>query len=380
MTNMMLRCEKCGREAGLEMVNCPERPIGACPYELRQGSAIGRKYALGCLVVFGFAFVFAAVFIGAIAGWRWGAGAAVVLILLGMISAWAKQVTLFNSETGAMWQRVDVFDVELARTVIGPLEPCDFTLKPLRPLEIPASVAALQTDAATPLTDAVATMRASGSRSTTPDIPTPPSQDGVAVFTAALAGLIAQGAARVWRGGMGKRRFKLRAMRLVDEVTTTYLLRPGEEVGVTSGALEERIMERLIHWEAQPAHADWPQGAPIYELVYALYDKDVSSPGKWLVSFAVDEAARRGIGQVVKGQQAVEGSLPPRGAMEKLARLVERWMGRFEINPAYEDQMEEQREVVLDLIAQLEDVEADFVRTAREEAKRAIDAREQSSD
>jgi hypothetical protein len=48
------------------------------------------------------------------------------------------------------------------------------------------------------------------------------------------------------------------------------------------------------------------------------------------------------------------------------------------LNPAYVQQMRDQREVVLDLIDQLEGADPHFTQKLREETERAIDARESS--
>lgn len=378
MTTVTLRCERCGREAGPEMLNCPEREAGTCSYELREHAAIRSKGVLGCLAFAGFFTLIVTTIVGTSAGWRWAAGVALFMAVLVSLFFMAWQRTFHNPATGAMWQQVNLFGVEVSRTVVGNLRELDLGLTPLRPLTLPASVAVLTTESATAFSDALDAARSSGKWDSLGEMPKPPSRDGAYVFTAALVSLLAQGAVGVQRGRLLKRRFQLSKAGLVDEEDVAYLLTPGQNKHAVSGALEQHIVERLSRWEEDPDHDTWPQGPPLYELVHGLYDTDKGDPDRWLAAFTVDEATSLGVGKEVKGSAANDARLPPRGVVERVARMVERLAGHFEVDPAHKEQMRDQREVVLDLIDQLEDADPHFAQKLREETRRAIDARESS--
>jgi hypothetical protein len=360
------------------MRNCPEREAGTCSYELSEHAAIRSQGVLGCLAFAGFFTLISTMIVGVSAGWRWGAGVVLFVVVLVSLFFMAWQRTFLNPATGAMWQQVNLFGVEVSRTVVGNLRQLDLGLTPMRPLTVPASIAVLTTESATALSDALDATRASGKWDSLSEMPKPPSRDGALVFTAALAGLLAQGVVSVQRGRLLKRRFQLSKAGLADEEDVAYLLTPGQNTGAVSGALEQHIVERLSRWDENPEHSTWPQGPPLYELVHGLFDEDMSSPDRWLAAFAVDEATSLGVGRMVKGSGANDARLPPRGVLERVARAVERWAGHFELNPAYVQQMRDQREVVLDLLDQLEDEDPHFTQKLREETERAIDARESS--
>jgi hypothetical protein len=380
VTQVTLRCGRCGREAGPEMLGCPERPVGLCPYEQRQQTAARRKGSLGCLALAAAIASIAALTVGLTGGWLWAV--VVELLLAAVVMGWllARQQVLFDPATGAIWRRVAVLGGEVSRTVIPRLERLDLSLTPYEPLTLPASVAALTTESASPLTDALHAAARAGWEKRVADLPTPPSRDGVTLFTAALAGLLAANAVEVRSGRLLKRRFKLRTMGMVDEEEPVYLFSPGAGAEAACGALEERIVERLLTWEANPRALDWPLGPPVYELVYALFDGNKTMPGKWLASLAVDEASERGLGRMVKGSGENADRRPPQGVMERAVRLVERMAGHFEVDPSAERLMDDQRQIVLDLVEQLEVADRDFMGYLRAEARRAFEAREESSD
>jgi hypothetical protein len=380
MNQITLRCARCGREAGPEMLGCPERPLDACPYELHQGAAARMK---GSVLVLLFVLTFFSVIsvaVGRVVGWL--LTGVVELVLFAAVIAWflARRKTLLDPATGAMWQRVGLLGAEVSRSVLPRLERLDFRLEPVDPLTLPASVAALTNESGSPLTDAYQSARQAGWEKRLADLPKPHSWDGVYVFTAAVAGLLAMGAVEVYRGQLLKRRFRLRHLGMADEEETVYLVKPGPGAESACGALEERLVERMASWETHPQAPIWPFGLPVYNLVYALYDSDKTSPGKWLASLAVDDATQRGLGRMVKGPNGNAARRPPQGMMERVVRLVDRLASHFEIDPAARSLMDDQRAVVLDLVDQLEEADRDFMGYLRAEAQRAIDAREESSD
>ncbi|MEJ2150421.1 MAG: hypothetical protein P8Z40_13210 [Chloroflexota bacterium] len=381
MNQVTLRCGRCGREAGPEMLGCPERPLGACPYELHQQVAARMKGSLGCLVIASALASITAVMLGLSAGWLWAG--AIELILLGGVLLWllARRKTLLDPATGATWQRVALLGAELDRVVIPRLDQLDLCLEPYKPLMLPSSVAALTNESGTPHTEAYHSAMQAGWEKRVADLPKPPSWDGVYMLTAAFAGLLAAGAVEVYQGQLLKRGFKLRRLGMADQEETVYLVRSGAGAEAACGALEERIVERLRGWGARSEAVRWPFGPPIYDLVYVLFDADKSTPGRWLASLAVDDATERGLGRMVKGSNGEAAQRPPKGMVERVVRLVERLAGHFEIDPDAQHLMDAQHEVVLDLIDQLEDADRDFVAYFRAEAGRAIEARhEKSSD
>jgi hypothetical protein len=381
MNQVTLRCGRCGREAGPEMLGCPDRPLGVCPYELHQQVAIRMRGSLGCLILAIVLTSFTAVALGFSAGWLWAG--VVELVMFGGVLLWllARRKTLLDPATGATWQRVALLGAELSRVAIPRLDRLDLRLEPFEPLMLPASVAALTNESGTPLTEAYHSAMQVGWEKRVADLPKPPSWDGVYMLTATFAGLLAAGAVEVYRGQMVKRGFKLGQLGMADKEETVYLVRPGAGAEAACGALEERIVERLLGWKSNPEALKWPFGPPIYDLVYALFDVDKSTPGRWLASLAVDDASERGLGWMVKGPNGEAAQRPPQGMVERVVRLVERLAGHFEIDPDAQHLMDAQHEIVLDLIEQLEDADRDFVAYFRAEAGRAIEARhEKSSD
>jgi hypothetical protein len=381
MNQVTLRCGRCGREAGPEMLSCPERPLGACPYELHQQVAIPMKGSLGCLIfAIALTSIMAAV-LGFTTGWLWAG--ALELPLFGGVLLWLllRRKTLLDPTTGATWGRVALLGAELSRVVIPRLDRLDLRLEPLEPLMLPASVAALTNESGTPLTEAYHSAMRAGWEKRVADLPKPPSWDGVYMLTAAFAGLLASGAVEVYRGQMVKRGFKLGQLGMADRQETVYLVRPGAGAEEACGTLEERIVARLLGWGSYPESLKWPFGPPIYDLVYALFDTDKSTPGRWLATLAVDDAAERGLGQMVKGANGEATQRPPKGMVERVVRLVERLAGHFEIDPDAQRLMDAQHEIVLGLIEQMEDADDEFVEYFRAETGRAIEARhEKSSD
>jgi hypothetical protein len=319
--------------------------------------------------------------LGFTTGWLWAT--MVELPLFGGVLLWLllRRKTLLDPTTGATWGRVALLGAELSRVVIPRLDRLDLRLEPLEPLMLPASVAALTNESGTPLTEAYHSAMQAGWEKRVADLPKPPSWDGLYMLTAAFAGLLAAGVVEVYRGQMLKRGFKLSQLGKADREETVYLVRPGADAEAACGVLEERIVARLLGWKSSPEALKWPFGPPIYDLVYALFDTDKSTPGRWLASLAVDDAAERGLGRMVKGANGEATQRPPRGMVERVVRLVERLAGHFEIDPDAQRLMDAQHEIVLDLIEQLEEADDEFAAYFRAETGRAIEARhEKSSD
>ena len=128
-------CEQCGQGAGPAMNNCPERASGNCPYKYQQDRPnLWRRFKGVLLVVAGLlAFGLALVAIwfvlgnpGAVLN-SGGSGAALFLFgflfavfvlglalgFVGVYFAFGKRETLHNPITGAMWQRSNLFNVEI---------------------------------------------------------------------------------------------------------------------------------------------------------------------------------------------------------------------------------------------------------------------------
>lgn len=65
------------------------------------------------------------------------------------------------------------------------------------------------------------------------------------------------------------------------------------------GALEGKIEGVIGSWHRRggKAAAEWPDGPPPYELIRAVYGKDVGSPEKWVLNLVADDAVSQGWGQ-----------------------------------------------------------------------------------
>ena len=286
-----IRCDRCGRVAGPDMVACPHRPAGGCPFTLRQGKLSGTSHhaaaiAGSLLLAFGAVFL---IFPGLLI--RGGVGvmiswfglfmtpflaAGLGLTSLGLFLVLGRETVLYHPESRALWQRDTLFGVEIYRRVVRGVGALRIDRAPEAPPACPPSLGALAEPAAVADWGGPLAERAAG------------------ILEAALLGLLARGRvevrrARSYRGWFG------RPLKPIEG--GAYLLVPGEGGGgaPAEGAIEGRLLRAIADWPTQLQSEPWPQGIPIYDAVRAVYEQDRHLAGMWLVELAEDHAVAQGL-------------------------------------------------------------------------------------
>jgi hypothetical protein len=286
-----LRCEQCGREAGPDMLACPKREAGNCPYQLEFVSGSRRACLLGTglmtsvtagLVLLGlsaggtlYAFIFAGIF-GAMA-------------LLGVYSLMSgPSPMLINKQTGTSWIRTRMLGRTYDQITLPP-EPLDLGLAFEHVPAHPPSIAAWQPE-------------------TSPELLAP------RLFRWALLGLIARGRLAVRRG----RQITSGMPRLLSSDPGGYLLARGPRADEpVSGALEQRVLDAVRAWQAQSLDDPYVlklisigwylpplHGISISETVKQTYGDDKADPFAWLVELVAQDAAAQGVDPRAAGQLA----------------------------------------------------------------------------
>ena len=287
-----LRCEQCGRAAGAEMIACPERASGGCPYLLEQvGGGKGSCLVLTVLVLL---LALVVLVVGVQQGDVFSTMLALVVALglgsagvLGIANLLSKPSNmLFNQETGAAWSHIELLGRVYTEQITLPAQPVDLGIETHLALDYPSSVAALRPDLL--------------------------NSDGhaVQVLTCTLVSLLGRGLLAVRMA----QRFKavLGGPYKLDAVL--YLLEPGPQAGreVVAGALEGRIMRAVLEWHFNSVDADrhvrlltvgWTfpprHGIQIHSLVYELFDHEELEPTGWLVQLVHQDALTKGLWQRV---------------------------------------------------------------------------------
>jgi hypothetical protein len=209
------------------------------------------------------------------------------LAVAGIYLMFRQRVLLHNPATGAMWRRTSALGIETELVVTGGLAPLSFALDLPHPLDYPPSVTALYVYEPRELWWLVGAH--------------PRNAYAYHVFRAAVIGLLARDVIGVRFAGSTRSRLGGRPRSARD---AEYLIVPGENVTQdVDGVLEERIVDVVRYWRAQPAAKQWPQGATIYELARAMYENDVSDPSGTLINLVQKDAAARGLGPVKYGSR-----------------------------------------------------------------------------
>lgn len=228
-----------------------------------------------------------------------------------MFIARGDQTRLHNAKTGAAWQRYSLFGVELYRQIVTGVEPVPLDLELPQPLGCPPSVVAR-----------LAGSSDGGKGSTQRN-------RAVAIFEAALAGLLAQGRIAV-RRATTYTAWLGRPPKPVRGGEYLLVLGKGEAAATALGVLEQRILKALREWPRHPKAEMWPQGAPINEAVREVYDSDQGFPEAWLISLVEDDAVARGLGAKEGRRKARFEPDPARAAaLSEEARTVRAWSDRL---------------------------------------------------
>jgi hypothetical protein len=328
-------CEFCGRPLGEERLDCPERPRGFCPFE-KESLSSGPAPNLA-LILIGIVTLLVVI-------WRLGSGfgpgvllgalVGLAFIGIGLYVRIPGEMQLYNPESGLKWNRRSILGIPLNPTILmgGRMLPMD--LQPLRPLHFPASVIKLPE---------------TGGKLGTPEI-----EPAVAVFRAAVVGLLTQGLVDIYR----PEAFSLRQHEWLRLEQHIYVARiaDGVEPTVAHGALEQAILKVLSAWSEQKESRKWPQGVRIYQLAMAVFLRNYSHSEKRLISLVLDDSL-----ELLFGQHA---ELP-------VGQPTERTESRTATLAA----IRSEREVVDDLLDQLKQRHSEFYETLGREARRGIRSR-----
>ncbi|MBN1678995.1 MAG: hypothetical protein JW966_01800 [Anaerolineae bacterium] len=280
------RCERCGRAAGPDMINCPERAQGTCPYVLETASG-GRGASLATLVLLVLALM-VLVFVSrqddvftALVGLVIALGLGAVGFL-GVVTLLANPADLLiNKDTGASWYKVKFAKRTLSHAITLPTEPVDLHLLLGRPLAYPPSLSSLR-PGVTSETDS--------------------QQHAIELLELTLVGLLAQGLLSVRIG----RRYTSFFGRPLQLNSVQYLFEPGPKTGrvVIESALEGRIMQAVTKWHFRSLDANeveiklitvgWQfpprHGIEIKRLAGHVFDGGENNPYRWLVELVRRDA------------------------------------------------------------------------------------------
>lgn len=318
-------CEHCNKEAGPEMIRCPERASGNCPYVYRQDRPNLRQSCRGWFFgIGGFLTLIVASFLMLLIMSRWkiiiastsGEEALIFPLILcailvmgligiagGFFQVFSRWKTLFNPSTGAMWQQRSLFDIKIEQVTMTAMQPLSIDLKLPRELQYrlppkyPASIAVLCLDAV-------------------PRWPYEWNKAATDLFAAVLTLLLAQGALGVGRttvirstfGRQSKehvrscRNSRLYWRKSSKQQSGEYLLIPGSNVDAATvdGVLEQQIMKVVVEWAQQPAARELPVAPTVVDLAHILIT-DAYYPGDRLVRMVQDDAGARELGTISGG-------------------------------------------------------------------------------
>jgi hypothetical protein len=271
-----------------------------------------------------------------------------VILAIGAYLAIGEQVTLYNAETGQVWQRRCLGRLEIRKLVVNKPEPLPLDAYLRWSLSWPASLSALLADAP-PQAGLDIPADKSGVSTLISAIARNPA---VYLFEATLLGLVADQRIRLCRVEVQRSYFGRSPKPMVE-----YLATPGEVSWQgAEGWLEQRILFAVTRWSQNKEARDWPQGTPISALVHAIYTRNQSSPGGWLLRQVQEDAAKRGLG-------TLQGTL----------------RRRFEPNPDLAAQLAGEARSVRVVYTQLGRVFPEFFRELDFTVRKGIASRQESS-
>jgi hypothetical protein len=145
-----LRCEKCQRQLGPELLNCPYQAQGTCPYHIEHMPGFGATWKnwgcliLGLVVALAGLLAFFSTFYPPISLAVVGLG--LLLTIFGVYAILGFGLMVCNKASGQMWHRVGLFGFKLSQFTASRLQPVAFEAKLSRPLKYPASISTLYQD------------------------------------------------------------------------------------------------------------------------------------------------------------------------------------------------------------------------------------------
>ena len=316
-----LSCEQCRRQVS-EILICPERPLGKCPFVKQRSSRKHEILLIGGMIAL---FVFSE--------WKNGWWVLVCLTTIGIWAIFLVEVQLYNAKLHIRLQYTTIAHIKISHkwTSRGKLLPIH--LEPSQPLDYPPSISAF---AALPTEISY--------------ICVTESQVGT-IFRAAFIDLLVKKCVEVYifQATILKRRC---APRIVDDYIIVATQNTDRAKG--AGALEREILRALADWPNQSESKEWTHGPPIYDLIYATYKNLSASATKPLIRFLADDAFVHGLG---------------RGEKVFLLRWYFEWN-----NPAYTSRLRQEHKVTQVLSRQLVQTYSEFSRTLDKEIVRAFNS------
>lgn len=269
---MTYLCERCGRAVGQDILACPSRPQGHCPYAKKNLVPLGSR-----LVGVGFLLVgILSLLLGKQQDFGLGMLIDLGLVGIGFFRTFQTSTLLYNPISKLTWKRQALLGITLERTLILGGKPFHLDLALPQPSLFPPSVTKLSEIAI----DKKWTVTQAAD-----------------LFQTALVGLLARGLIQISQ----YQQYVARGRGEFRHSQDLYVFTACEETDLASidGALERRILLVLRSWAARKGGEalEWPNGPPVYMLIRAIYDKDVSSPTQWVFDLVADDAVARAWGQ-----------------------------------------------------------------------------------
>lgn len=278
-------CERCGQPLGPQLLNCPERSSGTCPYLVSSsGTIVEPRYGISA-IIFGLAIGI----VGAIGiDFPWFSTLfAIIFVALGIYMAWGRRVMLYNPETGQMWEQLSIFSVPVRYITTSPFTPVPSSGQISYALQYPVSVAMLTL------------YHQRRNRSIKAWI-----SYAAQVFYATLLSLVAQEALELKVVTVRKGLFFFISRRM-------FVLVPGRKAyeAPVEGLLENRILQGVLEWSQKLLPSINFQNhvysrklrhcVTLHDIVLLVLRRSWSSPGRRLVSSIVGkDAAQRGLGEM----------------------------------------------------------------------------------
>jgi hypothetical protein len=277
-------CERCGRTIGEEILTCPDRPQGACPYLVKDLRPIITRAFSAFITVFSTLVLLLSWYSEYPFMRFFGRAICALLIFAGLWGTLQTRTLLYNPASKLKWKRTAILGITLQRTLIPGGKPLQFDLPLSQPLLFPPSFIKLSEAGRGKWTLGNATN----------------------VFRGTLIGLLARRVLQVqecpkyvagWRE-------EFRGDQNV------YMLTAGQEFESVSidGELEKQIILVVSAWMKKNGveELEWPEGPPIYQLVRAVFKSDVSSPERWVLDLVARDAVLHGWRRIPGGPQKRE--------------------------------------------------------------------------
>lgn len=286
---MIIKCETCGRELGAELIHCPDRLKGKCPYRLTQKETlIGQeKSGFGeILLSIGLAAVVAGIF------FKFGGLFTVIigffLTVVGMLMSFGGEDILYDKKTGQFWLRRHLGRFELHQVKVSTLKPIRPDIKFIPSMDYPASLLALYQHS---------DQRRSKKQWT---------EYAADIFYMTLLSLLGQGIieiryATINRSYLGRspKTSPIFALNLIDT----------DDLPQINGELEKQIIQKIKEWQPRTdifiktgrleRLQDTPHCFLVNDLVFLMMAGEHKNPGKWFVVNVVGkDAAQRGFGTI----------------------------------------------------------------------------------